>query len=594
MIKPKADKLFEVSYEVCNKVGGIYTVLSSKAAVMMERYNDYTAIGPYYPEKADIAMEQMPAPDEYTDIFDALRNEGVECIYGEWLIEGRPKVILIDFKKCMDWQDGIKKELWDNFGVDTLFAAWDYTEPMIWAWCVGKLLQKIGEKFGSRKIVGHYHEWLAGIALLYLKLNNSNVRSVFTTHATMLGRAISGSGEDLYAMLEGIDAPAMAKKYRVVDKYTTEKACAQNCDVFTTVSETTGYEAEKILEKKPGVLVLNGLDIQKFPTFEETSVKHQGTREVIRDFLSYYFNPYYNIDLEQSLNFMIIGRPEFRNKGIDIYIKALGELNRRMKKEESKKTIFSFFFVPNATHGIRTSVLQNKNIFQEIKKDVENQNDTVKTRLIRDLASGEVPKIDSLLSKNFLLSIKKHVQSFLKQGDVPPFSTHNLVADGNDTIIQAFKSEGLLNLEEDKVKVIYYPTYIAESDGILNLKYYEAISGCHLGVFPSYYEPWGYTPLECSALGVPAITTDFAGFGRFIKKVSKEKGKGIYVLERFQKDEGEVIHEFAEILHTFASMNKTQRVNQKIAAKELSLLADWTILVNNYIEAHNKAIDSGG
>jgi glycogen synthase len=590
MIKANADILFEASYEVCNKVGGIYTVLSSKAALMKEKYPEYVAVGPYYHDKASTSLEQQPAPKEYQDIFLELRQEGIECIYGRWMVTGEPNTILIDFRNCIKNGNDIKRELWEKFGVETLFSAWDYTEPMVWAWCVGKLLDKIGKKFESKKIVAHFHEWLAGIALLNLKANRSMIKTVFTTHATMLGRAIAGSGDDLYYLLDKINPYEEAKKRGILDKFSTEKACALNCDIFTTVSEITAIEAEKILGRRAEVIVLNGLDAEKFPTIEGTSIKHQETREEIRDFLSYYFFPYYSLDLEESLNYFLLARYEFRNKGLDIYIKALARMNNKLKSEKSTKTIISFFFVPMETHGINTTILENKNIYHEIKHAVEEQNETVKSRLVRDLASNKKIEIENLLPKNFLLSIKSTTQSFARQNSTPPLSTHNLHNEQNNEMINLMKNEGLLNREEDRIKVIIYPVYLSESDGILNLKYYDVVSGCHLGIFPSYYEPYGYTPLECAALGVPSVTSDLAGFGRYIETISKQKEGGIFVLKRFQKKEEDVINEFTGILYDFSKLKKPERVNQKVIAKELSLLADWSILINNYIEAHNMAL----
>lgn len=590
MIKPTADILFEVSYEVCNKVGGIYTVLSSKAAIMKDAYPNYITIGPYYPDKARLSLEQLPCPKEYSDIFEELKQEGIDCIYGKWMVPGEPTAILIDPRSYMSRANDIKKSLWDVFGVDTLFCAYDFTEPMVWAWCAGKLIEKIEKKFASKKIVSHCHEWLAGFAILYLKMNKSGSGTIFTTHATMLGRAIAGSGDDLYSVLDNINPFDEAKKRGILDKFTTEKACAMNADVFTTVSEITGFEAEKILGRRPEILVLNGLDVEKFPTIEGTSIKHQENREAIRDFFAYYFFPYYPINLDESLTYFLLARPEFRNKGIDIYIKSLGQLNKKLKDDKSEKTIISLFFVPMDTHGIKTSILENKNAYQELKNQVKEQSELAKTKLVRDLATGKKIEIDSIFPKNFMMTVKNTLSSFTKKEENPPLCTHNITNEWNDEMLNALRREGLLNRKEDNVKVIVYPAYLSESDGILNMKYYDVVLGCHMGIFPSYYEPWGYTPLECAALGVPALTTDLAGFGRYIDKASEAKNGGIFVLKRFQKPEYEVINDFTNILYKFSRMKKSERVDQKVLAKELSLLADWSLLANNYIEAHNLSL----
>jgi len=594
MSKANADMLFETSWEVCNKVGGIYTVVKSKVELMLENYKEYFLVGPYFEEKTRLETQQVVVPDNLKRIFDRLAEEGIVCYFGKWLIKGKPQVILLGTQGLVNQKDNIKKWLWEEYGIDTLFSNWDFEEPMIWAYAVGKLLQYIGEEYHDKKIVAHFHEWLAGIALLYLKKANSPIKTVFTTHATMLGRSIAGNGGDLYSMLDTLDPDKTAKELGVSDKFLTERACAQTAEVFTTVSEITAIEAEKILGRRADVLVLNGLDIQKFPNFEECSIKHQESRDIIREFLSYYFLPYYTIDMEQTLLLFIVGRYEFKNKGIDIFIKALGRLNEKLKKEGCRKTIVAFFWIPTGVNGIRTELLESADKYEQIREFVSRNLPSVKTRLINQILLKSDLENAELFSDEFMLEARQHMMRFGIDGSVP-LSTHYLHDENKDATQQGFRAEGLLNREEDVVKVIQYPVYLDGHDNLLGLKYYDALQGCHFGIFPSYYEPWGYTPLESAALGVPALTTDLAGFGRYIKKKIKDLDKddegGIFILDRLNKPDDKVVEKFVKVLKMFVSLRKKDRVEQKIVAKELCEYADWKVMIDNYINAHNLALE---
>ncbi|OVE74472.1 hypothetical protein BVX95_02390 [archaeon D22] len=587
MKTPKADLLIESSFEVCNKVGGIYTVVSSKAALMKEAYSDYLLVGPYFQDKAVSELEQESPPDYLKQVFEELSAEGISCFYGTWKIKGEPKVILIDFRSKLFEADSIKTRLWESYGIDSLFSGYDFVEPMVWSWCVGRLVEKISNHT-DKKIVSHFHEWLAGFSILYLKLNNVPVKTIFTTHATMLGRTISGCGDPLYSMIETMNPEEEAKRRGVNNKFTTERACANACDIFTTVSEITGYEAEKILGRKPEVLVLNGLEIQKFPTFEELCVKRSFAKRKLNDFLSYYFKPYYNVDLKNCLNFFTFGRNEYKNKGVDLFIKSLSQLNQRLQDENSKREVFAFFFIPCNASSVRTELAESKNKLDGIKSLLKKNNDGINENLLNSLLSDEDLRIENVFEKDLTGELKKQAASFRKESD-PPQSTHYMHDEDNEEILRAFKEFNLFNRSSDNVKVILYPIYLSENDGILNMGIYDLLSAADLGVFPSYYEPWGYTPLESAAMGVPAITTDLAGFGRYVQN-KNEKG-GVFVLNRNGVSEEQSIQEFVEIMHSFVKMDKHEIVNQKIFAKEISKLADWSVLIDNYIEAHNKAME---
>jgi glycogen(starch) synthase len=589
-MEAKADYVFELSWEVCNKVGGIYTVLMSKAIRMLDYYKNYILIGPFLPNKKTPEFVEEEVPEEFRDIFNNLMEQGINCHYGKWLIKGGPKVILIDFSFLISSKDQILWDLWNNYKVDSMGADDEYAIPVVWSTAAAKLIEKFTQAHPDKKIVAHFHEWLASAGLMYLKQRNVKCGKIFTTHATMLGRSIAGSGKDLYSMLGNFDPDAEAKNHHIYPKFTMERAAAQNSDCFTTVSEITGIEAEHILGRKPDVLVPNGLDMQSFPSYEEIAVKHRMARTKIREMVAFYFLPYESFDLENTLIYYIFGRYEFRNKGIDVFIRALGHLNNKLKQDKSAKTIIAYFWIPTWTHGIKKELLENKAYFNEINDSIFNRVDSIKQKLIASMLSGQDVTKTELFDQEFLLESRKLASNFKKEGH-PFFVTHYLDNEDNDLTVKFCRESGLNNNPEDRVKVIFHPAYLTGTDGLLDLDYYSAMVGGHLGVYPSYYEPWGYTPLESAAWGVPAITTDLAGFGMWINKNKKPEDKGISVLSYLHKNQDEVVNELADGLYEYSQLDRKGRVERKINAKELSALADWGKLITHYVEAHNFAVD---
>ncbi|MDO8481390.1 MAG: glycosyltransferase [Nanoarchaeota archaeon] len=573
--------MLELSWEVCNKVGGIYTVVTSKAELMKHSFKEYYLVGPYTSKADDFSPEETPA--HLLPAFEALSKEGIKCHFGVWRIKGDPHAILLDFSGIVPRKNDLKKRYWEAYKVDSLRTGWDFEEPMLWSTAAGMLAEEMAKTIPKLSI--HCHEWMSGFALLHTKQVKAPVATVFTTHATMLGRAIAGSNRDLYALLPTINADEMAYTLGVESKHQVERACAQTTDIFTTVSEITGMEAEKLLGRKPEVLVHNGLDIDKFPTIEDTSIRHIAAREFIREFLTYHFFPYYHFELDHHLTYFILARYEFRNKGIDLFIQALGKVNERLKAEHSKRTISVFFWIPARNSGIKTEFLENKNFLRHIKHLVEAEKEEIIDRIVTMIVSQEKMTVPAILSEEAYERLRQNAHHFRRSGD-PPLSTHHIDEEHDDMAV-ACRRYGLNNREDDRVKVILYPVYLDGSDGLLNLSSEDALSGCHLGVFPSYYEPWGYTPLESAAYGVPAVTTDMAGFGRFIAPHA-DKG-GIFILKRMNRPNEEAVEDLFRILYDFAMLDHKDRVRNKQQAKELSALADWSKLIQNYLTAHTLA-----
>ncbi|HIE33686.1 MAG TPA: hypothetical protein EYP86_00920 [Candidatus Altiarchaeales archaeon] len=566
-------------------------MVKSKVPYILKHHkNCYFLIGPYFPEKAISEFREKIPSDKLDAIFEKLKKRGIICHYGKWLVKGEPNTILVDYSGYLYNNYDIKTRLWEKFGIDSLGTEFhDFDEPIVWGDAVGVLLEEISKTFKGN-IVAHFHEWLSCGALLYLKRNNVNVATIFTTHATTLGRTMAGNNVDIYSIMDRIDPEKEAYNWNVHSKHQVERVSANVADVFTTVSEITAIETRKFLGKSPDILLFNGIDIEKLPTFEEISIKHRLYREKIKEFVQYYFFPYYSFDLENTLIYFISGRYEFHNKGIDIFIGALAKLNRALKKEKSKKTIVAFFWIPRDVIRIKPELSQSRAYYEDVKESVEDNIGDIQRRIIRALLSKKSISENVLFNRDFLRSTERKVMRFMQEG-LPPLCTHDIPDEKDDLIIKNFMENGLLNRKEDMVKVIFYPIYLTGADNLLDLSYDESVIGSHLGVFPSYYEPWGYTPLETGALGVAAVTTDFSGFGRYISQDTIRQNKGIYVVEMFRKSIEKKVNNLFNILYHFSKLDRNKRIENKMEARRLASLANWKVLINGYICAHQLAIE---
>ena len=590
MGQTQAQLLLECSWEVCNKVGGIWTVITSKAAKINAAYKtNYITIGPYFHRQVIGQFQEEVAPTEIKRAFDSLKEKGIVCHYGTWLIDGSPKAILLDCANFWGNLNDIKRNLWDWQKIDSLEAGHDYDEPVLWSYASGLLIEQLHYQMQHKSIVVQFHEWLAGAGLIYVSKHCPKVATVFTTHATVLGRSISNSDEPLYELLGKIIPEQQAYTHHVQAKHTLEKAAANSAHVFTTVSEITGMEAEHLLGRRPDVLLPNGLDLSKFPVFEEILIKHRSQRDHIREFCLSYFFPYYQFDIENTLFYFLASRYEYRAKGIDLFLHSLGQLNKRLKDEQSNRTVVAFLWVPSGIRSIRSDIIENKTYFKDVQDSLNDMKEDVEKNLLYALLEEKNISPERIFGAQFLSDIKRKLARFRKEG-TPPLTTHDLV-DQNDAIIKGIYENGLLNRQEDRVKVIYYPIYLTGADGLLDLNYYEAMQGCHLGVFPSYYEPWGYTPLEAGALGVPAITTDMSGFGRyFCADCNQGDFPGIYVVKRLGKTDDDAIAQLSETMYQFSLRSREDRTKNKVEARRVASTVDWEILVENYLDAHNAAI----
>ncbi len=580
----KPDNFIEVSFEVANKVGGIHQVLKSKSGSMHERYGEnYITIGFYNPEEA--SKEFAPRENHgFEKIFHKLEEKGIKCYYGVWNAPSDPRCILVDPSDMQKTANEIKKELWDNYGVDSMEAGPDFDEPVKWSYAVGELVKELDTELEGDTVL-QAHEWLSGPAIL-----NSDNPSVFTTHATVLGRTLSSSDFDLQSAVEhGRLDPNLAEEYEVVPKHHIEKASAEQADVFTTVSKNTGKEAEAVLGVEPDVILPNGFNVEDFPSLEELSYQHTRKKGRVKEFLRAYFKPYYDVDLESDPRILFTsGRYEYHNKGIDLLIDALAKMN-----SEEGEDVFVFIMVPSDIKGQKTEVVENLSLYEELEAYLDSMMPKLKKELLNEITSGREPakKCFKIVedSSRELKSLQENFRA--KHGDRPPVSAFDLNYP-EDEILTALYENGLTNEEDDRVKVVFYPTYLSVGDRLLSMEYNDFLVAASAGIFPSYYEPWGYTPVETAANGALAVTTDLAGFGKFLKEnTGREDRKGIKILERQAKTDQESADQLYNILEQFVSYSKTEITERKHNARKLAQLTSWKKLSKNYLEAHKMALE---
>jgi len=579
------ENFIEVSFEVANKVGGIYQVLNSKSSKMKDYYDgNYITIGRYDEEEVRDDFNPSKCIREVEEL-KKQDLEGIEVHCGSWMIPGQPTCILVDPSGMEKSADEVKEEMYEEHGIDSLGAGEKFDGPVKWSYAAGKVISVLEDEMEGETVV-QLHEWLSGPAIL-----NFDSPSVFTTHATALGRVLSNSDYDLQKAVErGEVDDELAPEYGVKAKHQVEKMAAQQASVFTTVSKTTAHEAEAVLDREPDKILPNGFNVEEFPSLEELSYQHKQKKKKMKEFLKAYFEPYYDINLENDPRILFIsGRYEFHNKGLDIFIDALGKLNEREGDD-----FFVFIFVPSDVKGAKPEVLENMSLYQELENYVEDLNPRIRTSLLNSLTSNGDPgeELKEVIDQTSQ-TVGSLQRKFHSKGESPPTSAYDLTY-ASDEILDLLYRNDLQNKKEDRVKVVFYPTYLSRGDKLLSMDYNDAIVGSSAGIFPSYYEPWGYTPVETAANGALSITTDMAGFGRFLYDNTEDGDrKGIRVLDRKDIPDGEATENLAEMIENIVSYSKIEITERKHNARKLAQLTSWEKLGENYKEAHKMALEDG-
>lgn len=586
--------LFEVAWEVCNQVGGIYTVIRSKVPAMVEQWGqDYACLGPYFPQKALTEFEPILQEDSPIGrTVEKMREMGYGVEYGHWLITGKPKIVLFDIRTIASQLEAIKFDLWEQHQIPSYNVEDLVNQTLLLGEMVKIFLTEFAEANAKKlDIVAHFHEWMASSGLPSLRKNNVKIATVFTTHATMLGRYIASNESDFYQKLASFDWKHEAKHYGIETQASIERYAYLNAHVGTTVSDVTARECEVFLGKYPDLVLPNGLNIQRFSASHEFQNLHGKYKAKIHEFVMGHFFQSYSFDLDKTLYFFTSGRYEYVNKGYDLTLEALARLNYMMVKQGIDMTVVMFMVTKQPYHSINSEVLQSRAVLDEIQSTCAAIEKQIGEKLFMASASSDdynLPDVNQFVDEYWRLRLRRTIQTW-KTKRLPPFVTHDLKQP--DGITEFCQKSGLVNHKENKVKIVYHPDFIASTNPLFGLDYGQFVRGCHLGVFPSYYEPWGYTPLECVVRGIPTVTSDLSGFGDFVMQIMRDyENRGIYVINRKTQNFDKAADQLAKILFKFVTMNLRERVVQRNKVENIADVFDWGSLRSYYDTAHDLAL----
>lgn len=535
--------IFESSWEVCNKVGGIYTVLSTRAKTLQDKLKDHIMfIGP------DVWKEkENPLFEEDASLLkswrDTAENENLHVRIGRWNVPGHPIAVLVDFQPYFAIKNDIYTRLWEDYGVDSLHAYGDYDEASMFSYAAGLVVESYYNhvlKGQCEHVVYQAHEWMTGLGALYIQKHVPEVATIFTTHATTIGRSIAGNHKPLYEYLFAYNGNQMAQELNVQSKHSIERETAHHVDCFTTVSEVTNRECAELLDKPADVVLMNGFEKDFVPSKAQFARKRREARRKLREVAGALLGTEFDDDV------MIIstsGRYEFRNKGIDLYMEAM---NRSLRNKDLTRKVLAFVQVPGWVCCPREDLKER-------------------------LASG-------------------------KACDTPlewPLLTHWLHEMSHDQVIDYMKRYNMWNLPDDKVKVIFVPCYLDGADGIFNMHYYDLLIGMDLTVYASYYEPWGYTPLESVAFHVPCITTNLSGFGLWVNQLLGKDGgltDGVQVVRRTDYNSSEVADAIKDAVTAYAAFTPQEAEKIRHKAADISEHALWKHFIRYYYQAYDIAL----
>lgn len=540
----KPDYIFAASWEVCNKVGGIYTVLSTQAKTLKQKSKaTLIYIGPDLNKTEDNPLFEED-PSLYADWLKAAwEREGLAVRVGHWNIPGSPIAFLVDFLPYYPMKNWIYGRAWELFGVDSLHAYGDYDEASMFSYAAAMTVRSFYQYYlnGNNTVVYHAHEWMTGLGAMFLKHFIPQIATVFTTHATSIGRSIAGNNKPLYDYFEGYNGDQMAYELNMESKHSVEKQTAHHVDCFTTVSDLTARECTQLLERTPDVITVNGFENDFIPS----AAQFKPRREAARKKLLTVANRLLGTNLGDDTTIIGIGgRYEFRNKGIDMFIEAM----RCISDDPGMKghRVLAYINVPGWV--------------SEPREDLKDR-----------------------LRKN-----RKYATALNL-----PQTTHWLHNMSSDVALSMLSSYGLRNAKDDIVNVILVPCYLNGNDGIFNMNYYDLLIGQDLAIYPSYYEPWGYTPLESAAFRVPTVTTDLAGFGLWVNSVVgkySELKDGVRVIHRSDSNWQEAAGSIRDTVIEWLAADEKSRESMRKAAAALAEKALWKHFITYYEEAYQKAV----
>lgn len=585
--------LFEISWEVCNQVGGIYSSIRSKIPAMLEKWDDrYFMIGPYLPDNTT-EFEPIYYLDDspVCCAIQKLRSFGFDVHYGYWLLlAGRPKVILFDIKSVWHCLETIRAEMKEITQVWDLSSEEIVNQILAFGEMVYLFLSEFLDINGKNgEIVAHFHEWMAGGGLIKLYEKKANIATVFTTHATLLGRYLAQNDPNFRNKIDGLDWYKEAQSYGIETQASLERMSAQSAGTFTAVSEIIAQECIQFLGRVPDLISPNGIEVSYLGYHEQVHLHHKYRKNIDKFIMSHFF-PSYSFNLSKTLYFFTSGRFEYKNKGFDLTIDAIAFLNKKMKMARMDTTVVLFIITNQPIRSVNASVLHSHMMLNELEEISENIRSEVGSQLFRNVVASDEPNLPDLNDFVSEYAKYKRTRTILswKNKSTPSILTHDLYHD--DEIVDYCRQKKLQNSEKDKVKVVYHPEFIKSSNPLFGIEYDEFVSGCNLGVFPSFYEPWGYTPQECVIRGVPTISSNLSGFGDHISKTMKDHdSRGIYVLNRKTQSYQESVEQLTDIMFRFVKRARQAKViDRNLINNDLEKFT-WNQLKEHYDTAHELA-----
>jgi glycogen synthase len=539
--------IFETSWEVCNKVGGIYTVLSSRAKTLKDNYQDQLVfIGP--------DLKQPTANVDFKEdakLFPAWKkaaaNFGVKCRIGRWMVPGEPVAVLVDFEPFFEQKNNIYAQAWELFSVDSIRAYGDYDEASMFSYAAARFAEAVVSNCIEQqaKVIYQAHEWMSGLGMLFLKKQLPRVATIFTTHATSIGRSIAGNNKQLYAYFEGYNGDQMARELHMDAKHSIEKQSALQADCFTTVSSFTDRECKQLLDKAADVVLPNGFENDFVPNKSAfTKVRREARKQILKvaGALTGCEMP------DDTLIVSTSGRNDYRCKGFDVFLESMAQLRAQLNEANSEQQVLALIEVPCWLKGPRADLQDRLKSKQKATMPLPN-----------------------------------------------PVITHDLHNLNDDRIVQEIWKLGLKNLPTDKVKVLLVPCYLEGNDGIFNMAYYHLLAANDLALYPSYYEPWGYTPLESCAFHTPCVTTDLSGFGQWVDNVLGHSGElkdGVCVIHRTDGNFYEVAQKMCAVVHEMLLLTTKERTEVRNKAAKLANKAQWKHFIKFYYQAYDFALNA--
>lgn len=547
------DYVFSTSWEVCNKVGGIYTVLSTQAETLQKRLPDRVVyLGPDFGDKATAFRESSRLHPAWRRAIEA---EGIGVRIGRWMVPGRPLAILVRWDSLLPQRNAIYGRMWEDYGVDSLHAYGDYDEACLSSYAMGKAIEAIvrTEQPKVRRrmdVVVQAHEWMSGFALLYIKKHLPEAATVFTTHATSIGRSITTNNKPLYDYFEGYHGDQMARELHMEAKHSVEKHAALEADVMTTVSTLTDRECRQFLGRGSDVILPNGFEPDFVPQGQAFTTTRRRARRRLTEVAGALLGM--RFDDNDVTIVSTSGRNDFRCKGFDMFVHAM----QMVQQQRPEKPVLAFIAVPCWT--------------KEPRQDLRERLD----RMAAGSAGLTAP-----------------------QTSLPdPVVTHWLNNMDNDRILATLRACQVKTGTAETLHVILIPTYLDGHDGIVDLTYYDFLTACDLCLYPSYYEPWGYTPLESAAFGIPCLTTDLSGFGQWVNSVLGYEGRiedGVAVVHRTDGNYEDASQQMAGEVWHYLHLGPTQKQRAAGHARALATRATWKNFIQNYYHAYALALSRG-